>query len=175
MHDASANMFDLIAARARRPEQLAMEAPDATSLTYEALLERSARAANALVALGVTPSARVAVQVDKSTDVIVLALACLRAGAAFLPLNTAYTLAELEYFLGDAEPALTVCRPDALKAVRALVRKLNLPAAESLGTALDGTFAEQIAAAPAEFETVPRAPDDLASILYTSGTTGRSK
>ena len=71
MQDASANMFDLIAARAPRPEKLAMETPVATSLTYGALFERSARAANALVALGVEPSARVAVQVDKSTDVIV--------------------------------------------------------------------------------------------------------
>ena len=156
MHIASANMFDLIAARARSPEQLAMETSDATSLTYGALFERSARAANALVALGVEPGARVAVQVDKSTDVIVLMLACLRAGAALLPLNTAYTLAELEYFLGDAEPTLTICRPNSLKAVRALARKLFLPAVESLGTAHDGTFAEQIAAASAEFETVPR-------------------
>ena len=82
MHNASANMFDLIAARARRPEQLAMETSDATSLTYRALFERSARAANALVALGVKPGARVAAQVDKSTDVIVLMLACWRAGAA---------------------------------------------------------------------------------------------
>jgi malonyl-CoA/methylmalonyl-CoA synthetase len=175
MRSASSNLFDLIVARARSPEQLAMETPDATRLTYGALFERSARAANALVALGVEPGGRVAVQVDKSTDVIVLMLACLRAGAAFLPLNTAYTLVELEYFLGDAEPALTICRPDSLKAVRALGRKLSLPAVESLGTAHDGTFAEQFAAASADFETVPCAPDDLAAILYTSGTTGRSK
>ncbi len=119
--------------------------------------ERSARAANALVALGVEPGDRVAAQVDKSTDVIVLALACLRAGAALLPLNTAYTLAELEYFLGDAEPALTVCRPELLSSARELAAKLGLPAVESLGVARDGTLAEQIAAAPAEFETVPRA------------------
>jgi malonyl-CoA/methylmalonyl-CoA synthetase len=175
MRSASSNLFDLIAARARSPEQAAMETPDATRLTYGALFERSARAANALVALGVEPGSRVAVQVDKSTDVIVLLLACLRAGAAFLPLNTAYTLAELEYFLGDAEPTLTICRLDCLAAVRALARRLNLPAVESLGTAHDGTFAEQVAAAPAEFESVPCARDDLAAILYTSGTTGRSK
>ncbi len=90
---------------------MALETADATALTYAELIERSGRAANALVRLGVEPGDRVAAQVDKSTDVIVLALACLRAGAALLPLNTAYTLAELEYFLGDAEPALTVCRP----------------------------------------------------------------
>jgi malonyl-CoA/methylmalonyl-CoA synthetase len=171
---ASANLFDLIAARAP-PEQMALETPDATALSYAALLERSARAANALVSLGVGPGDRVAAQLDKSTDVIVLALACLRAGAALLPLNTAYTLAELEYFLGDAKPALTVCRPAALAAVSDLAGRLGLKGVESLGQARDGSFAQAIAAAPAEFETVAREKDDLAAILYTSGTTGRSK
>ena len=171
----SANLFDIIVARAPRPDQMALETPDATGLTYAQLFERSAQAANALVALGVEPGDRVAAQVDKSTDVIVLALACLRAGAALLPLNTAYTLAELEYFLGDAEPVLTVCRPASFVAVRGLAHRLGLRAVESLGQARDGTFAERIAAEPPEFETVPRAPDDLAAILYTSGTTGRSK
>ena len=171
----SSNLFDLIEARAGSPDQLALETSDATSLTYGALLERAGRAANALVALDVEPGDRVAAQVDKSTDTVVLALACLRAGAALLPLNTAYTLAELEYFLGDAQPALTVCRPESLHDVRALAHKLGLAAVESLGAARDGTLAERIAASPAEFETVPRAAQDLAAILYTSGTTGRSK
>ena len=175
MPHPSANLFDLIVARAGRPGQMALEAPDATALTYAGLFERSGRAANALVALGVKPGDRVAAQIEKSTDVIVLALACLRAGAALLPLNTAYTLAELEYFLSDAEPALTVCRPAALGAVRELARRLGLKAVESLGVARDGAFAERIAAEPAEFETIPRAAGDLAAILYTSGTTGRSK
>ncbi len=170
---ASANLFDLIAARAKNPGKMALETADATALTYGALFERSGRAANVLVALGVEPGDRVAMQVDKSTDAIVLALACLRAGAALLPLNTAYTLAELEYFLGDAEPALTLCRPELLSSARQLADKLGLPFVESLGVARDGTFAEKIAAEPSEFETVPRGPDDLAAVLYTSGTTGR--
>jgi malonyl-CoA/methylmalonyl-CoA synthetase len=175
-HTASANLFDLVAARAAgEPAKMALETSDATALTYGALLDRSARAANALVALGVKPGDRVAAQVDKSADVIVLALACLRAGAALLPLNTAYMLAELEYFLGDAEPALTICRPQTLEAVHALGCRLGLRHVESLGVRRDGTFAEQIAASGEDFETVPRAPDDLAAILYTSGTTGRSK
>jgi malonyl-CoA/methylmalonyl-CoA synthetase len=174
-HTSSANLFDLIAARAGRLDKLALETSDATALTYDALIERSGRAANALAAFGVKPGDRVAVQVDKSPDVVVLALACLRAGAALLPLNTAYTLAELEYFLGDAEPALTLCRPEQLAAVRALAQKLGLKAVESLGQARDGTFAERIAPEPGAFPTVPRGPDDLAAILYTSGTTGRSK
>jgi malonyl-CoA/methylmalonyl-CoA synthetase len=171
----SANLFDLIAARAPQLDKLALETRDATALTYGELFKRSAQAANALVALGVKPGDRVAAQIEKSTDMIVVALACLRAGAALLPLNIAYTLAELEYFLGDAGPAVTLCCPDQLEAIRALARKLQLHAVESLGVKGDGTFGEAIAAAPAEFQTVCRASHDLAAILYTSGTTGRSK
>ncbi|HTR14406.1 MAG TPA: malonyl-CoA synthase [Roseiarcus sp.] len=171
----SANLFDLIASRATPANRLALETGDKMALTYGALIERSGKAANALVALGVRPGDRVAAQGDKSTDMIVLMLACLRAGAALLPLNTAYTLAELEYFLGDAEPALTVCRPQALDDIRVVARRLGLKAVESLGAAHDGTLAEKIAAAPTAFGTIPRASDDLAAILYTSGTTGRSK
>ena len=173
----SANLFDLFAARAPNPEKLALETADATALTYGELIARSAQAAHALTTLGVKPGHRVAAQIEKSADVIVVALACLRAGAVLLPLNTAYTLAELEYFLGDAEPALTLCRPGWLEPVRTLACKLGLPRVESLGVGRDGTFAEAIAAAagPGDFETVPRASGDLAAILYTSGTTGRSK
>ena len=133
MSRQSANLFDLIVARAPRPDKLALETPDATALTYGELFKRSAQAANALVALGVKPGDRVAAQIEKSTDMIVLTLACLRAGAVLLPLNTAYTLAELEYFLGDSEPALTLCRPDRLEAVRGLARELALRSVESLG------------------------------------------
>jgi malonyl-CoA/methylmalonyl-CoA synthetase len=171
----SANLFDLIAARAPDPDKFALETSDATALTYGGLFERSARAANALAALGVKPGDRVAAQLEKSTDVIVVALACFRAGAVLVPLNSAYTLVELEYFLRDAEPALTLCRPDWLEPIQALASNLGLHAVESLGVARDGTFAEKIDAAPPEFEMVTRASDDLAAILYTSGTTGRSK
>jgi malonyl-CoA/methylmalonyl-CoA synthetase len=171
----SANLFELMLARAPSLEKMAMESPDGASLTYGQLFERSGRAAHALVALGVEPGDRVAVQIDKSPDMIVILLACLRAGAVLLPLNTAYTMAELEYFLSDSKPALILCRPAALENVRALAERLALPAVESLGAARDGSFAERIAAAPAQLAIVERANDDLAAILYTSGTTGRSK
>ena len=113
--------------------------------------------ANALVALGVKPGDRVAAagrQIDRRH---VLMLACLRAGAPLLPLNTAYTLAELEYFLGDAGPALTLCRPDSLDAIRSLARKLDLPAVESLGVNERRNLRRPDRRLPAEFETVPRA------------------
>ncbi|HEY1944924.1 MAG TPA: malonyl-CoA synthase [Roseiarcus sp.] len=171
----SANLFDQFLARAPRLDKLAFDAPDGASLTYGELFARAGQAANAFAELGVEPGDRVAVQIDKSPDMIVLALACLKAGAALLPLNTAYTLAELEYFLSDSAPALTVCRPASLVAMRDLVAKLGLKAVESLGAQRDGTLAGRIAAASANFATVPREADDLAAILYTSGTTGRSK
>ena len=171
----SANLFDLFLARAPRLDKLALDAPGGMSVTYSELFERAGRAARALADLGVEPGDRVAVQIDKSPDMIALALACLKAGAALLPLNTAYTLAELEYFLSDAGPALTICRPASLAALRELAIRLGLRAVESLGARREGTFAERIAAASPEFATVPRASDDLAAILYTSGTTGRSK
>jgi malonyl-CoA/methylmalonyl-CoA synthetase len=171
----SANLYDLISASAPDRDRLALAAPDGSSLSYRDLMDRAGKVANALAANGVAPGERVAVQIDKSPDFLALVLGCLRAGAALLPLNTAYTLAELEYFLGDSRPALVVCRPAALGATRDLARKLGLAAVESLGTAGDGTLGEAMARAPADFETVARASDDLAAILYTSGTTGRSK
>ncbi|HLH48460.1 MAG TPA: malonyl-CoA synthase [Roseiarcus sp.] len=171
----SANVYDLIRSRAPRLDKIAMDCADGLSLTYGELYDRVGQTANALIALGVQPGDRVAVQIDKSPDMIVLALACFRAGAALLPLNTAYTLAELDYFLTDAKPALVVCRPAMLDQVRALAEKSGLARVESLGVSRDGTFAEKIAQAPSDFATVPRAGDDLAAILYTSGTTGRSK
>ena len=171
----SANLFELLRDRAPSLEKVALDNPERASLSYGELFARAGWAARALVDLGVEPGDRVAAQIDKSPDAIVLALACFRAGAALLPLNTAYTLAELEYFLGDAGPALTICRPANLDALRTLGEKLNLPAVESLGAHGEGSFATRIAAATSELPVVPRAHDDLAAILYTSGTTGRSK
>jgi len=171
----SANLYDLIRARAPPLDKAALELSAGASLSYGDLFKRSGRIANALAALGVAPGDRVAVQIDKSADFIALVLGCLRAGAVLLPLNTAYTLAELEYFLSDARPALVVCRPAALASTRELGRKLGQRAVESLGVSGDGTFAQIIAGAPEPFETIARAGDDLAAILYTSGTTGRSK
>jgi malonyl-CoA/methylmalonyl-CoA synthetase len=171
----TANLHDTLRSRAKTPAKTALETPEGRQISFEALYARAGRMARALVDLGVEPGDRVAAQIDKSPDAIALALACFRAGAALLPLNTAYTLAELEYFLSDAEPALTLCRPAHLEAVRALCLKLALRTVESLGDHGDGTFAKAADDARSELPTVPRGPDDLAAILYTSGTTGRSK
>jgi malonyl-CoA/methylmalonyl-CoA synthetase len=153
------------------PNVLALEAGD-HRLTYGDLDRETARLAGALVALGVRPGDRVAVQVEKSAVNLLLYLATVRAGAVYLPLNTAYTLAELAYFIGDAEPALVVCDPAARPGVAPLAGGAPV---ETLDAAGQGSLADIAAAQGGAFATVPRAGDDLAAICYTSGTTGRSK
>ncbi|TIW29674.1 MAG: malonyl-CoA synthase, partial [Mesorhizobium sp.] len=98
----SNHLFDAFRAGMPAPERLLMETDDGRSIFYGDMLAQSAQLAHALLQLGVEPGDRVAVQVEKSPEAILLYLACLRAGAVFLPLNTAYTLTELEYFFCDA-------------------------------------------------------------------------
>ena len=147
--------------------------PDGSELSGADLYALSGQIAHVLVRAGVTPEDRVMVQTEKSVEALALYLACLRAGALFLPLNTAYTSAELAYFLGDAEPTVVVCSPQAQDNLEAMAT----PSTTVLTLAGDGsgTLIEQARTAPNDFDTVARAPDDLAVILYTSGTTGRSK
>ncbi|WP_449256301.1 malonate--CoA ligase [Bosea sp. (in: a-proteobacteria)] len=146
---------------------------DGHQYSYRDVLDASARFANALAGLGVKPGDRVAVQVEKSIEALMLYLGTVRAGAIFLPLNSAYTPAEIAYFLGDAEPAVFVCDPAKADALR--------PFAEEAGARLEtlgvghGSLRDKAEAASASFADVARGPDDLAAILYTSGTTGRSK
>ena len=139
-------------------------------LTYGQLFEQSARYAGALQALGVTPGERVAVQIEKCVDAIALYLACLRTGAVLLPLNPAYTLAEMEYFCGDAEPRLIVCAPGRQEHVRSIAGNAKV---ETLGP--EGGSLAELALKSAPGVDADRGPDDLAAILYTSGTTGRPK
>ncbi|MGF1553866.1 MAG: malonyl-CoA synthase [Paracoccaceae bacterium] len=151
---------------------------DGRAYTYADVDAVSARFAAALVSLGVAPGDRVAAQVEKSIEALMLYLATLRAGAVFLPMNTAYTPSEVGFFLKDAEPALFVCDPARRDALA--------PVAEGAGTRLEtmgvwqplsldsGSFFERVPE-EADVEDVARGPGDLAAILYTSGTTGRSK
>jgi len=144
--------------------------------TYAQLHRETARCAAALTGFGLQRGDRVAVQIEKSPQSLFLYLACLRAGFVYLPLNTAYRLAELAYFLSDAEPALVVCSPPAEGDVRELVRTSNSSARiATLDSSGRGSLAEAVQKASIEFETVTMGPTELAAIIYTSGTTGRSK
>jgi malonyl-CoA/methylmalonyl-CoA synthetase len=167
-------LYDLIARSSPSPDKVFIETPEGRKITYGGLGEGSARFANALVSLGVVAGDRVAVQVEKSPDAVLLYLACLRAGAVFLPLNTAYTPAEIEYFLGDAKPRVFVCEPQNRDKLAAVAQKAGAQI-ETLGTKEDGSLIDRARTQPATFADVERGKDDLAAILYTSGTTGRSK
>ena len=170
------HLFDLI--RARMPadaSRTVITVPHGPTYSYADLLARSAAYAAALQDLGVAPGDRVAVQVEKSAEVVFLYLGALRAGAVLLPLNTAYTAAEIGYFLGDAEPALLVCDPAREAALADVAREAKVARVLTLDAEGRGSLAEAADAAPGEVADVPRGPDDLAAILYTSGTTGRSK
>jgi malonyl-CoA/methylmalonyl-CoA synthetase len=151
-------------------------APEAPAIdgrfTYAELEAETARWAAALAGLGVKPGDRIAVQVEKSLANLALYLAALRAGAVYLPLNPAYTLAELGYFIGDAEPALIVCDPGRREGVAAIAGGAQVA---TLGRDGEGSLADLARAGPADFVTVARGAGDLAAICYTSGTTGRSK
>jgi malonyl-CoA/methylmalonyl-CoA synthetase len=164
------SLFDALFAFAR-PDALALETPDRT-FSYFELQSETARWARTLVDLGVRPGDRVAVQVEKSAANLILYLATLRAGAVYLPLNTAYTLAELTYFIADAEPSLFVCDPSIRESIGAQFGGLRVETLDAWGS---GSLADAVEGTRGEFATVPRAPDDLAAICYTSGTTGRSK
>lgn len=159
----------------RDPDKVLIDTPSGETYRYRDVLSTSRRLARVLLDLGVERGDRVVVQVDKSPQAIMLYLACLQTGAVYLPLNTAYTEAEVEYFLTDAEPRLYVCRPADVETARELARRCGVPAVESLGSEADGSLMELVARAEEETSVVELAADELASILYTSGTTGRSK
>jgi len=152
-----------------------IETAEGCRYSYADLMARSAAYSAALTAMGVRPGDRVAAQVEKSAEVIFLYLGAVRAGAVFLPLNTAYTAPEIAYFLSDAEAALFVCDPGRREALESVAAQAGVPRVHTLDAAGQGTIAEAADAAAGDFADVPRGPDDLAAILYTSGTTGRSK
>jgi malonyl-CoA/methylmalonyl-CoA synthetase len=148
-------------------EQPLLIIPHGPVVHYDEVRALSAQFAHALVAAGCRPGDRVAVQTDKHWQVLALYLACLRAGLVYLPLNTGYQRSELDYFFADAEPRVIVCGPAHLGLVATLARGATVLTLDEL--------VDRAEAFPAEFATALTDPDDLAAILYTSGTTGRSK
>jgi malonyl-CoA/methylmalonyl-CoA synthetase len=141
------------------------------AIDYDQLEADSARIANVLVDAGCQAGDRIAVQIDKPWQVVPLYLGVLRAGLVYLPLNSAYQRSELAYFFEDAKPRVIVCSPERLGVVETIARGARVLTLDAGG----GELWARAERASEAFDVVQRAPDDLAAILYTSGTTGRSK
>ena len=174
MNDA--NVYTLLEAHFPPDRSTAcLETPDGAAWTWADVEATSARYAGLMRERGVEAGDRVAVQVEKSPRALVLYLACLRAGAVYLPLNPAYPERELDYFLGDAEPRMVVVRPGSLHGLTGLCERHGIGEPLTLGTDDEGTLIEASRSMPDTFDTVEREPGDLAALLYTSGTTGKPK
>lgn len=172
----NANLF--AALRAAFPshlEEIAVETDDGLYYSWLDLERASAMIANLLDALGLEKGARIAVQVEKSVEAMMLYLATLRAGYVFLPLNTAYRGAEIEYFIGNAEPAVVVCSNANASWVAPIATTAGTRHVFTLNDDRTGTLLEVAAQCSDQHTVAQKNDDDLAAILYTSGTTGRSK
>jgi malonyl-CoA/methylmalonyl-CoA synthetase len=176
------NLF--AAVRAAFPENLdavAIESAESSTgatlrnYTWRELDEQTARIANLLDSLHLPEGSRVAVQTEKSVEALLLYLGVLRAGLVYLPLNTAYQAGEIEYFVDNAEPAIVVCAPKSLAWMQPIAEAANVVRTFTLDEAGDGTLSEAAAVQSTTHAIAVKRADDLAAILYTSGTTGRSK
>ncbi|KAA2313314.1 malonyl-CoA synthase [Pseudooceanicola sediminis] len=174
MYDQNHLLTRLARHAALTPDHLFAERPGRAGVSYGGLFDLAERIATALTDAGLTPGDRVAVQVEKSTEAIALYLGTVMAGGIFLPLNTAYTGPEVAYFLNDATPRIVVCDPARRDEIAPLSPAGTQTTTLTLAEDGSGTLMDALPA-QADFAAVPRDADDLAAILYTSGTTGRSK
>src|SRR6201986_3617951 len=156
----NANLFSRLFDGLDDPKRLAIETVDGKHISYGDLIARAGQISNVLVGRGVKPGDRVAAQTEKSVTGLVLYLATVRAGAVYLPLNTAYTLNELDYFISDAEPSLVVCDPSKAEGIKAIAGKVGAKV-ETLGPDGKGSLSEATDKASSVFTTGPRENDDL--------------
>ena len=166
-------LYDALIAPHATNEAVFLTLDDGSRATYAEFVARVAQLANVLGDAGVKPGDRVVVQAPKLLDTVALYGAALQSGAIYLPLNTAYTKSELSYFIEDAAPALIVC--DARDETNVSDAAQNKTPVLTLARDGNGTLSRKADGKSKSFQTVPRGPDDLAALLYTSGTTGRSK
>jgi malonyl-CoA/methylmalonyl-CoA synthetase len=148
--------------------------PDGATLSHADFLARTAQFAHVLTERGLNAGDRLAAQVEKSPEALALYAACVQSGVIFLPLNTAYTVDELTYFITDSGAKLVVCDGRNLSKLGAVAAELGAGIASLNGDGT-GSFVEMAQGQPTTYPTVARSADDLAAFLYTSGTTGRSK
>ena len=167
------NLFRRFKNAATDPARAMIRPPEAAALSYADCFTRAARFAHVLARHGVKPGDRVAVQIEKSPNAVCLYLACLRVGAVYLPLNTGYTPSELAFFAGDAEPRIFVCALKDVERISAALPGMTFLTVDEKGCS--GSLIDEARTQPVDYADADIGLSDLASILYTSGTTGRSK
>ncbi|WP_339720398.1 malonyl-CoA synthase [Marinomonas primoryensis] len=145
------------------------------NVSYDAFLKQASQYANVITLQGLQPGDCLAAQVGKSVSTLALYAACVQAGVVYLPLNTAYTFSEIEYFVKDSEAKLIVCSPESEKGMGIIAAQYTARLMTQSDDGLSGSLFHASQGVPTEFPTVDRTHDDIASFLYTSGTTGRSK
>ena len=167
------NLFTRFSSAALHRNKIFLAPPGREAVTFAQAFDQAGRYAHVLAAQGAKKGDRVAVQVEKSAENIFLYLACLRAGLVYLPLNTGYTASELSYFIGNAEPSIFVCAPRDAQMLRGIFPQGTVLTLGDDGKS--GSLLEQAGSQSPDFPDAVLGKDDLASILYTSGTTGVSK
>ena len=164
------NFPALVRERMHAPDAVFIRSDDGRAFAYEDYWSLSGRIANGLMQCSVKAGDRVAVQVQKSVEALAVFLACARLGAIFLPLNSAYTTTEVEYFVSDAEPSVFICEPARFEAL-----SKNASVVLTLDDQGRGSLVEAFRSQPSAFKDVDMNWDDPIAVLYTSGTTGKSK
>ena len=171
-----ANLFSHFRRRfLQHPDTPALSTERGESWRFRDLDQRSAAMARCLHDLGLNPGDRVSVQIAKSPQALCLYLACLRGGFVYHPLNPAYTAAELQYFLGDAEPSAVICDPADIDALKPIAAAAGCHRLFTLDAGGSGSFATLADGSGGGFDPLPRRADDMAALLYSSGTTGVPK
>ena len=172
----NANLYALFETRFPKDRTACcIETHDGLYYTWNDLDRATAKIANLLRKLNLPENSRIAVQVEKSPEALMLYLATIRAGYVYLPLNTAYRAAEMAYFIDNAQPAVVVCSPQHFGWVSQIAFGSGVSHVFTLGDDRTGSLLARAALQSNSFDTVEKEADDLAAILYTSGTTGRSK
>ncbi len=167
-------LYDALFGKHLGSSDVFLHLPGGQIITYDGFLGTVARYANLITDLGLVPGDRLAAQIEKSPEALALYGACVQAGVIFLPLNTGYTADEIHYFVDNSGARLVLCDAGAQAALSAVAHACGARL-ESLNADGSGSFAKLAEDKPATFATVTRSADDLAALLYTSGTTGRSK
>ena len=167
-------LFDALFAPHLNAETAFLETPDGQNITHGQFLALAAQYAEVMRDLGLEPGDRVAVQVEKSPQTLALYAGAVQAGIVFLPLNTGYTAEELDYFISDSGARLVVCDRADEQAIKLIAQQNNADVL-TLDADGQGSLSDHAINQNTIFKTIDRNPDDLAALLYTSGTTGRSK